>query len=566
MKMKRYIAIPVSLVLALAGGNAFAQSKDDNTYNESVVMRSSFSPVVSEAHKLGSQPTILSSDFELPSFRYDKTSFRYPTTMTFETIKPAKVKGEPAAKLYNTHLKAAIGTYFSSLLDASYSETRSKDLVYGAQFRHRSSLGTIKDYAHSTYANNDLRLYGKKIWDAFSLDASLFYSHQRNYYYGFSDTVDIARKDYRTSYHTVGGRLAYRSLYRDEKMLHNAASAEVKHTSGKWGYKETDVTLAAGANKTFSLFSNQEQRFGLELCYNQILGSYSAKDLAPFYNPALELQSYDNRQGSVDIKAYMDFQISRFRIHAALDFVPAFGNSRKFYFLPTAIVQFPRIADCIELSAGLKSHTYTPTLQSIAKENPYVSPLVQTKMESSMSLFAKAAYLNSNGFRAGLEVGLETLKDKYFYSLDTNAVLNNMFVLTYDNAKRFYAELLLAYNKNNISLNLDAVVQGVNTDSLSAAWYTPVFEAKFSVGYTAADKLTLSLVPTFSSSTKCLNEKGEEVKLKAKFDLNLAACYNYSDQLSFFVELNNLAFQRYYNYYNYPSQRLVALLGARFAF
>ena len=62
------------------------------------------------------------------------------------------------------------------------------------------------------------------------------------------------------------------------------------------------------------------------------------------------------------------------------------------------------------------------------------------------------------------------------------------------------------------------------------------------------------------------NEKGEIVKLKSGIDINLNASYNYSDQLVFFVELNNLAFQRYYEYYNYPSQRFVGLLGARFAF
>jgi hypothetical protein len=65
---------------------------------------------------------------------------------------------------------------------------------------------------------------------------------------------------------------------------------------------------------------------------------------------------------------------------------------------------------------------------------------------------------------------------------------------------------------------------------------------------------------------KCENEKGEIVKLKSGIDINLNASYNYSDQLVFFVELNNLAFQRYYEYYNYPSQRFVGLLGARFAF
>ena len=129
--MKKYIF--TSIVLGLLSVNLNAQNQESKEYNESVIMRSSFSPVVSEAYKLSDKPSIIESDFRLPPFSYDKTSKRFATTMTFENIKPARVKGEPIARLYNTHLKAAIGTYFSSLFDASYSQTRSKDFIYALQ-------------------------------------------------------------------------------------------------------------------------------------------------------------------------------------------------------------------------------------------------------------------------------------------------------------------------------------------------------------------------------------------------------------------------------------------------
>ena len=55
-------------------------------------------------------------------------------------------------------------------------------------------------------------------------------------------------------------------------------------------------------------------------------------------------------------------------------------------------------------------------------------------------------------------------------------------------------------------------------------------------------------------------------ELKSKIDINLAANYNYNTKLSFFIELNNIAYQRYFNYYNYPSQRIVLMAGAKYAF
>ncbi len=561
--MKKYIS--AIMVFCLLGMSAKAQQPKKDEYNESVVIKSTFSPVVNEAYKLTSKPSVFDSTFELPAFKYDKTGKQFPTFMTFDKIKPANVKDERAEKLYNAHIKAGIGTYFTSLLEASYSQTRSKDLVYSADFKHRSSLGQIKDYAHSTYAENDLHLYAKKIWESFSLDADIFYEHQRYYYYGFSDTIDKTKSDYRTTYHTIGTRLNYRSLYRDESMLHNFASFAFKHTSGKWGYGETDINLVAGVRKELSLFNNQTQYLGLQVNYNQIVGSYSAKDLTPFFNPELRLEDYKNRQGVVDINAYMDFMIKQFNIHTALSLAPCFGNHGKFYFLPDIVVSLPNLTEHIGVEGGLKSETELPTLNAMVRENPYISPLVQTKLQSTISLFAKASYSGSNNLHAELELGFASLQDKYFYTLDTNATLNNMFSIVHDNAKRLYVDFRFDYKLKDITLKANASFQNMKTEDLEKAWYVPNFKTGISVEY-SVDKLTVALIPTFASSVKCLNEKREVVKLKSRFDLNLNASYKYSDQWTFFTELNNLAFQRYYNYYNYPAQRFVGIIGARYAF
>jgi hypothetical protein len=142
-----------------------------------------------------------------------------------------------------------------------------------------------------------------------------------------------------------------------------------------------------------------------------------------------------------------------------------------------------------------------------------------------------------------------------------------MFVLVYDNTKTAYIQLNVAYqidNKFDLSFNL--LYQNVKTDSLKHAWYTPAFKTNLLLKYNANDKFSISLVPSFQSKVKCLNPKGEVEELKSKIDINLWANYNYNDKLSFFVELNNIAYQRYFNYYNYPSQRIVLMAGAKYAF
>lgn len=555
----------VAIVCFCNGTNA--QSKDENKYNESVIVKSSFDPVVNEAYKLSDKPRIFDSKFELPPFTYDKDTRRFPTTMTFEKIKPAKVMGEPIPILYNTHIKAGVGTYFTSLLDVTYSQTRSKDFVYSANYHHKSSLGQIKEYANSSYANNDLNLYAKKIWDGFFVDAAFQYNHQRQYYYGFSDTIDIDKKDYRASYHNVGTIINYNSLYKDADALHNSASFALNYTSSKWGRSEMDLSLGADVHKNFDFMNSEEQLLGLNMQYEHFFGKYKAGDLGVFYNDTLRLNSFDNNVGSVTVKPYVDLNIQALRLYADIEFVPLFGDEKQFKILPNVVLDMPVIAQMLKVSAGIKSRNHTLTLNELRKDNPFISPLVRIENESSIALFAKANVISVDNMLLSLEAGYEDISNKGFYQLDNKAALNNMFILMYDKAKRLYLDFNVGYHINDrFEFRTELLYQNVKTETLEHAWYVPAFKADMLLQYTAANKFTIAFRPYFQTKTKCLDENGVVQDLKAKVDINLSASYKYSDQLIFFVDLNNLAFQRYYDYYNYPSQKFVGMIGASIAF
>ena len=115
------------------------------------------------------------------------------------------------------------------------------------------------------------------------------------------------------------------------------------------------------------------------------------------------------------------------------------------------------------------------------------------------------------------------------------------------------------------SLNLDAEFQSYKTDFLEFAYYKPTFTTSLSLQYIIADKLIFDLMPQFKSGMKAMY-MGEEKKLDPIIDINLNVNYKYSDQLSLFVKLNNLAFQRYEEYYNFPSQKFMGMIGASFSF
>lgn len=562
--MKKYI---LTLFVALSISHlSFSQENTESVYNEDIIVRTIFDPVVNEAYKINDKPQTYETKFEIPPFQYEKTTKQFPTTMVFEQIKPAKVKGEPLSKLYNSHIKAGVGTYFTSLLDLSYSQTRSKDFIYSAHYRHNSSLGQIKDYGNSTFANNDLTFYAKKIWKTFFVDAGVMYNHQRQYFYGFIDSLDVDKDTYRAPYHNVGGFVKYQSILRENSSLHNSLDFAINHTFNKWGRKETHLGVSGDLHKNFTFLDSDKQNIGLNINYKHSFGGYEPKDLALFYNEILPL-SFDNNNGSVDIKPYANLKIKDFKLNVALDFVPTFGDSKEFMILPSAVIEIPTLAKIIKIKAGITSYFDIPTLNYLRMENPYLSPLARIENNNQMDIFAKVNFLTKSNILLSLKGGYKTGNNNYFYEIDQNAGLHNMFVLVYDNTKTAYIQLNAAYQiDKKLDLSLNLLYQNVKTDSLKHAWYTPAFKTNLLLKYNANDKFSISLVPSFQSKVKCLNPKGEVEELKSKIDVNLWANYNYNDKLSFFVELNNIAYQCYFNYYNYPSQRLVLMAGAKYAF
>lgn len=551
------------------------KNNTQNNLNESVIITTQFDPVVNEASKLTENPNIFDTTFAVPSFEYNIMNKIFPTKLEVEEIKPAKVKGEPIAMLYNGNIKAGIGTYLTPYVEGFYSETRNKTFLYSAQVRHYSSHWSIKDYATSHFANNDINLYAKNIWDNFFVDAKAYYNNSINYYYGFNnDTLNLDNANFRTVWNNVGFKANYESLFRDDDALHHKASIAIEDIFGSWGSNEMTIIASAEALKRFELFNNDKQTIGLSLNYKHSFSKFdvSILDKAPyFYNGVLPLYliadpTIKYNTGIISIKPYFDFKIDKFQLHTALDFAPEFGQESHFHFFPTAIVYFPVILKKLYFNGGITGNVERIGLNGLRLENPYISPYLNIKSTSNFKLYAGLNSTFTESLEINIEGGLQNFTNHHFYTFDSLSSLNNMFNIVYDDVVRFYLKAHLEYNIIKVlALSLNTELQSFKTDKLEFAYYQPKFTTSLSLQYIAADKLIFDLTPTFKAGMKTMY-MGEEKKLAPIIDINLNAEYRYSDQLSVFVKLNNLAFQRYEQYYNYPSQRFMGMVGASMSF
>ncbi|MBO6117968.1 MAG: hypothetical protein J6P44_05420 [Bacteroidales bacterium] len=593
----------LSLFAALLSGNVSAQK--DSVYNESVIVNVGFNPIVTDANKITENPSIFDTSFSQINLTFEKIDKGYETHLAFDTIKAAQVKGEPVARLYNFNIKGGLGMAlskklgngFTPLIQASYSSLRDRHLIYGADVYSRSVIGQQKDYGYAGYSNNDVNLWGKRIFDNEILAGRAFYNYNRHYYYGsegygsgnlpsifmpgVTSIEDIKKKDYRAAYHNLGMDLAYKRGLR-ENSFHFNTLASVNYTTSKLKSRELDLHAMIDGSKEVHLFGNTEQTLGMTFDYRHAFRKYKGNwgksdipemlltDPAWIYlqNEWENMDEFSQGRALFNFSPYFIFDYRKFHFFASLAFIPKINGYNDFQILPTATISFELMQNILSFYGGFKSEAKLPTLYEMTKENPFLAASVRLQDEANENLFAKLIATISPNAQVSLEGGITEMRNHhFFYNLPVWAApVFNTVNIDYANAKRYYATLETHFNiANSFNLNLNTTFQSVKRNDDVTAWYSPKFTASVKATYKYDDKLFVTLTPTFKSKQKARYIL-TEYDLKAMVDVNLEASYQYNDNWAFFIDLENLAFQKYQRYYDYPVYSFIGMLGASYKF
>ena len=169
-----------------------ASAQEEGGYNESVVVRGSYRPVIERSEKMTFPAEITDTQGMVEhTFNYGINPARLRSLYEPTRIKAARIVGEPATKLYNNYLRLGMGNYWSPLADLYYHSTRNKNYSYGTRLLHASSWGSIgKDsvgspdyYGKNHFSTTDLSVYGKYIYKEDHLfQSSLSYNNDYHMY------------------------------------------------------------------------------------------------------------------------------------------------------------------------------------------------------------------------------------------------------------------------------------------------------------------------------------------------------------------------------------------------
>ena len=566
--------IIVLAVLALAGQTAL-QAQQQDEYNESVVVKGTYRPVIEQAEKLTFPAQIADT---LPrmeqTFHYAITPTRLRTHYQPAPIRAARLKGEPATRLYNNYLRLGFGNYWSPLADLYWSSTRDRLKTYGVRINHLSSWGSIDEYGSNHFGNTGITLFGKYIVkEKLQLSSDIGYEHDHNLYYGGlpdSDMLvvyglsrdDMPISDRRASYNLVSWNLGLRNMQLDPNRLGYTARVHLADLWTLYGQNEFNLNLEADVHYGFSIGNRYKGVAYLHAEWDAYNMVYRTPDQFPYGYLSNSLPvDRDEFRHIVKVNPYADFMLGGWQLHTGL----TLGGDRYtdtaavFRLFPDVVATKKLMNERLVLSLGATGGFDANSLNTLRQTNPYLAPLADLRATRHYDFTLHGRWTFSRKLEANAEVQYSLLRDDLSFAPSTAYSPLTLFEAAYLDDNRLTAGGDIAFvNDEMITLRAGGhYYRYTAVDATTLLSYRPSWDALLAADVNYLDRWLVHLEGRLLG--RMLTSDGSQLPMR--YGIAAQVEYRHNKALSFFLRMDNLAFQRYWLWETYPSQRALFLAG-----
>ena len=514
---------------------------------------------------------------------YPLLIFQHPTAITLDTIPVATVETtEKIKQLYPFYTRIALGSKLMPLGEFYYNSTRSRVYHYGAHIKHLSSFGNIKlrdiEFPNGQFDHTDVLLFGKINQASFNLGAKLHYLNDGFHFYGLPDSLVSDAK-------TITQR--YQNLGADFEFIGNRGDTSILN------YKITTGFNFLGTKKpiidTLSDWRAKENQF-----YLNTKGWYNYKSETFYVNLGLRYNSYrygiedsildSSDSGLVTNNTIIDLQPGiltqlfqkKFKVEVGLALSVDIQKKTKVYIYPQVEIKYSLFNDIFIPYVGIRGGLKQNSLRTFSSENPYlISNLTIQNEHNPHEIYAGFKGTLSSKLSFNINGSSSRSLNKALYVSDSLAF--NKFNVIYDTLTLTKLEASGSYQQSE-KFKIDLIGQffSYQTKNEAFAWSLPQFQFVLRGSYNLYDKFLVNLSAKIETGRnakvysvgKDVIEKNEQFAkpLGAIVDINLGVEYRYNTRVSAFLQINNLASQQYYRWYNYPVQPIQVMAGvtARF--
>ena len=573
MNKKSHLVI-LSLITLFPVGSVVAQQ--ENTYNESVVVKGSYRPVIEESQKISFPAVITDTITRIEhDFQYSITPTRLRSVYDPSRIKAARILGEPTTRLYNNYFRVGMGNYWTPLADLYWSSTRDRLKTYGIRLNHQSSWDKLPDYGANHFGQTDATLFGKYIFkDILQLSTDINYQHDHNLYYGFTDSTlqrtleqtrdDISLKDYRAKYNLASWNIGIRNMQLDANKFAYTVNLHLSDLWASWGQNEFNYTVSGDMHYGFNI---KNQYKGIVYLRAEWDGySHSLKPNFEAERPlgCIADAEWDTVRGNrhiAKINPYADFIFNGLQFHtgftAGWDHFTSDTNTI-FRFFPDIVVSKTLLKESLVLSFGATGGIDPNNWNTIRLINPYIAPGSEQRATRHYDFTAHLRWNPSKKLELNAEAAYAMLRDDISFHLDPSYALNNIYRPHYvDNNRVMLGADVSFVNDEMITLRAGGHYYHYDLLGTDSIFYRPDWDALIGIDLNYHYKWLFHLEAQLLGKT--LADQNQTLPLR--YGINAQIEYRHNRALSFFLRADNLAFQRYYYWANYPSQRGLFILG-----
>lgn len=564
MKLQHKI---LSLSVALMAAVSCLRSPEvqaQTPHKEEITVIAPYEPTLPDVMKINLQPRIEAEQISMPPVVISITPQKINVLHRTEPIQEASPTAEKSATIFRNHIRAGLGNYLTPYIEFNAGSLRNSKYLLNTQVRHLSSHGKIKDYGHSAFSDNLVRVSAKRFFDGLTLETEARYDHNVLHHYGFltaefPDSVFNTSKDQlRQRFNQAGVSIKANSNNKNIEGLHYNAQLGYGFINDLFTTAEHRFEFRSDVKSSFSLLrTNDKQNLGLKVD----IGSFRTTDSLKIWKNTL-----------VQVQPYFRFKYQEYEIKAGLGLAFDTDTSTHFRFFPVAEGRLQLVRNRLAVFLGIDGKVQKNSFSSLAGENPFVHSALEYR-NTAHKLRFYGGLQGSAGKRIDITASIanSTIGDMPLVVNDTLPP-HNRFNLIYDNLNLVHGSLSATYAvSQQLRINTGFDIFHYSPDREEKAWHKPSFTTFFEGWYNYSDKLAFRAGAhangkSWAKIRNITTDVFEAMEIKPWLDLSLGATYRYSDQLHFFLDARNLSAGRHYYWYNYPSQRMVVMAGAGFSF
>lgn len=574
MKIKFQYKIVMLFTVATLQG-VYAQKENDKIGTEVVNVVKPYTPTISDAFKVKETPVIEDDDnSQREEIEYNIFSFPVASTFTPAKGRAATVEKGKREKLYSNYATLGAGNYGTVNAELFITENLNRNEYVGGMLRHLSSQGGIDDVLlDDKYYNTSLDLtYGNR-QQSYSWNADLGYQHRIYNWYGLPEIYDgeqvsMLNIDEQQTYHSfyVGGQIGAKdSFFKD-------ATVQYKRFWDASGSAENRFFVTPSLD-----IDVLGEKIKVDFIADYVGGSFEDDyfDEISYSHFNLGLQPsivYQTDDLSVQLGAGLFYSMGKFNDN----------NDNKFFVYPQVKASYKVVGDLMIAYAGAEGTLEQNSYADFVDENPFISPTIEVsptdqqydiyvglkgKLASTVAYNIRGSYMNEDN-RAFF---LNNASSFPAIANDNGYAYGNSFGLAYDRLQTisFFGELKADFSKN-VRFGVNASYYSYSTD-LEEAFNLPELTVGATLDVDITEKWYAGTNVFFVGERKDLlvtepNTDGGVVTLDSYFDINAHVGYKYSERLTGFLRLNNIANQDYQRWANYRVQGFQFLIGASYKF